>query len=172
MTTAEQAQKIIAELRNPQGQQGPVMMNQIQEIIRANNRGYPVNLYHATEDAVVATNEQMEAALREIGYGRTYIHKHFPKFVFRRNDDPKLRDSDYIESRVVKDEQELETVKKQYRPGCSAWFESAADVPEMERPQERSAIELELARAKAELEGMKSMLAEKRGPGRPRKEDE
>ncbi len=123
----------------------PVLQVNIDRIQKAQNGGFPQDMFHATLAPRQAFNEAQEQMLMSQGYKREYIHCTHPKWMHRRNSNPKFINQDahgnqtgnpYVESREVKspaEEHKLVSGKKERN--CGPWvtsidlIEPLADTP-------------------------------------------
>lgn len=109
----------------------PVLAINQAAMMKAQNGGFPKHLYHASLDPKVVLNEDQEMGLRELGYGDGYIRRDWPRFVFRRNMDPKFKADDFVESRQVANQASLDRLERERRPDTAVgkWCFEYCDVP-------------------------------------------
>lgn len=86
----ELAEKIKQIRLTPGADNKPVLAVNIEMLQRAKNGGYPKHLYHATMTPVVALSDKEEQVYFEHGYQANYSHRDFPKWLYRRNTDPRF----------------------------------------------------------------------------------
>lgn len=156
-TDQERVQKILTELQNTPGTTNdPVLaVNQL-EMQRAKNNGYPRHMYHERLTPVSVNNRGQEEAMAREGYVRNYILHAYPKFLFRRNLDPKFdarRDpatnaqlsEAFVEERLVKTAEDEAALRKMHTPkGCGPWCARIPDIePIPEGPDEDPQLEIE-----------------------------
>ena len=181
--TQEMVEKTLQSLQQAGIDNLPVLGVNIIRMQRAKNAGFPHEMYHDTLKPVMVVNAQQEAAMREMGYGMTYIHQEFPKYLFRRNFDRKFEFQnktnsvgDFIEQRLIKDKAEeaallaARVVKTKGGPWCAKVqdLEPLPDEPDEDPNMVIARLKGELAEAQRSGE---MMVSEKRGPGRPKKEE-
>jgi hypothetical protein len=121
----------------------PVLALNNRNLMKARNNGYPMEMYHETNEPVFALTEQQTEKLMAMGYVTHYIPRHYPKAIFRRNLDPKFalrRDQatneplnhEFVEERFVRNEKQHWELKKEKVPkGCGPWVEKLTDVEKL-----------------------------------------
>ena len=103
--TQSEVEQIIKDLINDPNTSTAIQLGvDILEMERGKNGGYPRDLYHPHLDPVRVTNRAQEQALAAKGYARNYVHKHYPKMLYRRSSDPRWTEFGGIESRTIKSE--------------------------------------------------------------------
>ncbi len=117
----------------------PVLSVNQHEMMRGRNNGYPKDMHHAQMAPRQALNEDQESMLISQGYQSAYIHHTHPKWLFRRNMNPKFDPEQrgdltqearntmnpFVEDRLVKDAREESKLMTQKPPqGCSQWVGS------------------------------------------------
>lgn len=161
----------------------PILMIDILDQQRARNKGYPKWLYHAEKEPVQVQNSAQETALkREMGYANAYIPQFFPAYMHRRNMDPKFempdldrgRCGDFIESRLVAKQQDLDALLKERKSKTviGEWCQEVAQLPAVEEgPSEDPKVTI--ARLEGQLRAQQQEIAADDAPrrGRPRKEE-
>lgn len=141
MTTQEQItldaiDALNAKCIDPAANNEVMLAVDIQALNRAKNGGYPREMYHATMAPRLALNRLQESNLAEAGYGRQYRMHSYPKWLHRRNLDPKMEAQDFMESRLVKTEAEHAALLKQRVPAtCEQWVTNAAELSELPEAQ-------------------------------------
>lgn len=115
-----------------------------------------MEMYHSTMPPQLAINEIQEANLSEIGYTTSYRHQPYPKWLHRRNLDPKMESAGFMESRLVKTEAEHAALLKQRVPAtCEQWVADAAQLSELPEAQiEHPSVTI--ARLQGKIEAMES----------------
>lgn len=118
----ERVRRIMQELVSAPGtnNEPDLAINQLRQMV-ARNKGFPCHLYHPVLDPVVVINSAQKKALMAQGYVENYIHKDYPRMLFKRNMDPKFEVEEFIEKRVVKDAVAEKTLLAQ------GWANSPAD---------------------------------------------
>lgn len=161
MTTQEQITLDAIDALNAKcidpGANNEVMLSvDIQVLNRAKNGGYPREMYHATMAPRLALNRIQESNLAEAGYRRNYILQSYPKWLHRRNLDPKMEPAGFMESRLVKTEAEHAALLKQRVPAtCEQWVTDAAQLSELPEAQiEHPSVTI--ARLQGKIEAMES----------------
>lgn len=165
--------RLMAEFEHPAADNRPVLMIDIIEQQKARNGGFPKWLYHETLAPQQVKNRDQERAITAQGYKPYYVQRAtpYPTFVFRRNMDPKFENptpagdpGDFVEQRLVRNEQEMELLLKARKPktAIGEWTKELAELPPIaEGPSEDPAVTI--ARLQGELAAMKSDDAPKRG---------
>lgn len=132
------------------------------KMTQAKTGGFPMHLYHADLDPMLAVNEAQAETLKEMGYQQEYIPKAYPKMLHRRNTNSPFAEKrdigtgailshDYIESRQVLNEKaERALVKRDLDSGCGQWYGSIAEVEKNDPLSEDSAEETQLRIARLE----------------------
>ena len=154
-------ERILADLSKGDNTNPPVLGINLRTMMRAKQNGFPLEMHHATLEPVLAMTEKQQEKLREMGYVTNYIPRHYPKAIYRRNIDPKFaikrdlatgepQNTEFVESRVVRDEKQHEALKKQPVPrGCGPWVEGITNVEELaDEGQQIERIEREIAAAR------------------------
>lgn len=139
----DEVRALIHKVRSTPGiNNKPVLAVNVLEGQRSKNGGYPLHMYHESLDPVLALSEDEEQAVAEVGYGRHYIPKSYPKYLFRRNMDAKFKASDFIEEMVVRDAAaEKALLKKRAPANCGDWVEAAQEIEALpDAPTEDPAI--------------------------------
>jgi len=173
--TQSQVDQFLRDARDSTRQENPQVLaiNQV-AMMRAKRNGYPVDMYHEKFEMRQAMKPEEEQALAQLGYQRQYIHKHYPKVLFRRNMDAKFEPTfdeasgiqltnAFVQQITVKDEKhEKEVRAMKPKAGQSVWVNTLAELPPIEEgPAEDPAVTT--ARLEGEIAGLKSKLAEKTG---------
>jgi hypothetical protein len=134
---------ILRDLSKGERGNPPVLALNNRNLMKARNNGYPLEMYHETLEPVFALNEAQSEKLMAVGYVTHYIPRHYPKVIFRRNEDPKFAlrldpatgeplNHEYVEERVVKTAQQHQQLHKEKSPrGCGKWVERLTDVEEL-----------------------------------------
>jgi hypothetical protein len=172
-TSQAEVDRFLKEARESSGSGNPVVLgiNQVQ-MMKAKRNGYPVDMYHEKFEMRQALKAEEEQALQLLGYQRQYIPKLYPKVLHRRNMDAKFEPTfeegiglqltnSFVQSITVRDEKhEKEVRAMKTKPGVSIWYESLAELPEIEDgPTEDPKVTQ--ARLEGEVAGLKAKLAEK-----------
>jgi hypothetical protein len=135
-------EEILRDLGRGERANPPVLALNNRNLMKARNNGYPMEMYHETEEPVFALNERQSEKLMALGYVTHYIPRQYPKTIFRHNPDRKFalrRDPatgeplnhEFVEERVVKTEQHHQELRKLKTPrGCGPWVERLTDVTE------------------------------------------
>jgi hypothetical protein len=170
MSQAE-VDRAVREMRmTPQNRNKPVLGIFLAAQMQAKRMGFPKHMYHATLAPRLALDEIEEEAYNNQGYTTQYIPREYPKFLYRRNMDPRyephfdratniLTNEPYVEGREVKDEHAeklLRTMKP--KAGQSVWYTSVAEIndkePIQDGPEEDPAVTI--ARLEGELAGARA----------------
>jgi hypothetical protein len=162
------------------GNETVLAINQMEQM-KAKNGGYPLNMYHARLDPIMATNRKEEEALGSRGYSRTYINRFYPKYLYRRNMDSKyeprrnaatgvLEAEPFVETMIVKSEFEDKSVKSAKVPkGCGPWLDQITAIEPIPESDEEdlalkvSRLEGQLAEARRASEQAAAAQQVKRG---------
>lgn len=145
VTNAE-VQSILTKLRDPRGFNKPVLMVNILAAMQGRNGGYPLNLYHPTLDAQQVFDDAQEESLTRLGYTRNYVHRHYPKALYRRNYTQagtgyKFQDSEFIESITVKSQLEEDQKRSQPTPRmCSDWAYHPDELPQVPTEEDEDLV--------------------------------
>src|SRR5689334_6757152 len=98
----QEVERLLQEIRQTPGANNePVLGVNLIDLQRGAKGGYPRHLYHESLDPAVVLNRKEEQALATHGYVRDYKHKTHPKYLFRRNFDPRFEKSEFIEDRLI-----------------------------------------------------------------------
>lgn len=187
--TADQhaVDSFVREARNRPNTKNPIVLGiNLQAMMRVKNNHYPKDMYHATLAMRQAFKEEEEVALAEMGYSTKHIPQDYPKWLHRRNMAEKFAEQQengtltilnnaFIESRLVKTAEDEQKLMRLRPPaGCEQWVEKIEDIaalPETEYVDPQT----EISRLRGQLEQANRQLdagETKRGPGRPRKEEQ
>jgi hypothetical protein len=143
-------------------------INQLNQM-RAQNGGYPLDMYHATMDPIQVLNRDQETLLASKGFTRNFIPHNYPKHMYRRNMEARygpqkntatgmLLAEPFVETRLVKSETEEKTLLVTKVPkGCGPWFGSITEIdPIPEGPDEDA--ELTAARQEGQITELRQQL--------------
>lgn len=172
-TTMRDVEDVLAKYHNDSRvTKEPVLMSEILEMERLKNKGFPKWMHHAGLPSVEVTNKDQERGLMEKGYQVSYIHKEYPKFIFRRNTEStvipacmianvlipervafKFAAPDHIEERQIKNPaEEAKYRDMEVEQGCTGWFDLVADIPKKKRANEEDPA-VTIARLQGQLAG-------------------
>jgi len=138
--TPEMVQKVLAGLQQPGINNSQVLGVHIINMQRAKNQGFPHDMYHENLEPVRVDNAEQELALStQFGFVNHYIRQEWPQHWYRRNFSPKFEkqnmtnsvaDDEFIESRLVRNADDLAKLKAQRVPkSCSAWVFRLSELP-------------------------------------------
>jgi hypothetical protein len=116
-----------------------LQINQV-AMMKAKNNGFPRDLYHETLEMRQALSEEDQVALLQAGYHLEYVPQHYPKWIHRRNmadkfaeiqdsSCPTILNNAFVESRMVKTEDEEKRLRAQKPPaGAGPWCNAVGDI--------------------------------------------
>jgi hypothetical protein len=148
---------------DPRANNRPVLgVNQI-ETMRAQNGGYPRDLYHQHLAPVTVLSLDEEQAVSAKGYVRNYIHQAYPAMRYRRNYSAKFEAASFVETCTVSSKDEDAALGKQPVPAnCGLWcanpndLEPLPDAPAEDPNVTIARLEGQLAEARAASENGRS----------------
>jgi hypothetical protein len=163
--------RFLKEAREAPNEAAPPVLGIRQvEMMQAKRNGFPKWMYHATFEPRHIFKAAEQTAAEMMGYTTTYVFRAYPKVLYRRNMDAKFEPqfeeatglqltNAFVQAVTVRDEKhEKEVRAMKPKQGQSAWFETLAQLPEIEdAPTEDPAVTI--ARLQGEIDGMKSKKA-------------
>lgn len=172
MATMKDVYELLRLPPDPTKDNEPILVINQMEQQRLQAGGYPLNLYHETLEPQTVTNRSQEQRLMSLGYQRNYIPRDYPKWLYRRNQQPQFApqldlatkrplNEPWIESRLVASKDAEEALKKEHAPpGCGPWVRSIDDIEPLP-PEPVEAPAVRIARQEGELAALRAQ-AEKR----------
>lgn len=163
----KEVQDLLKKLREPLTDNEPVLAINQRATQIAQGGGFPLDMYHETLEPQQALDRAQEAKLVELGFTRYYIHRDYPRMMYRRNQnqrfapviDPATKqtiNTPWIEMRTVRSKDEQHALEAERAPaGCGPWMTSAGDIEALPAdPVEAPSVKI--ARLEGELAALRT----------------
>jgi|SRR5579859_6358405 len=156
-------QEIMSKLRPSKNANPPILGLNALKMMRAQQNGFPKDMYHQHLEPQLALHEDHERELQKLGYTDTYIRQEYPKTLYRRNMDPRFAErrdqasgqilsEPWVEERIVKSKEREEALLKERVPATAGpWVARITDIDPLPSESEEDLTQT-IARLQGQLD--------------------